>query len=94
MKLSRQAPNVSHLFFADDLILLAEASIDQIQVVMECLDQFCTLSGQKVSLNKSSIFFLRNVETTLANNISSLSQIPTTSNLDRYLGAPSITGRL
>lgn len=36
--LSRQGIPISHIFFADDLLLLAEASLDQAEVIMEMLD--------------------------------------------------------
>ena len=93
IKHSCTGPNLSHLFFADDLILSAEASVEQINIVMDCLNLFCQASRQQVSLQKSSIFFSKNVDPTLVTNISSISGIPTTSNLGKYLGAPSIHGR-
>lgn len=54
--LSRQGIPISHIFFADDLLLLAEASLDQAEVIMEVLDTFCGSSGEKVSKNKTLIF--------------------------------------
>lgn len=52
---------ISHLFFADDLILFAKASADQTGAVKACLDDFCLALGEKVSLAKSKIFFSENV---------------------------------
>ena len=52
LKLYPSGPNLSHLFFADDLLLFVEASQNQIISIMECLNQFCFLSDQKVSLEK------------------------------------------
>jgi hypothetical protein len=46
-------PQISHLLFADDLHLLAEASIEQAHYVMHCLDQFCQASGQKINNQKT-----------------------------------------
>ena len=45
VRLSRNGPRLSHLFFADDLILFAKVPVDQIKTVMECLELFCDLSG-------------------------------------------------
>lgn len=50
VKASRSGPPISHLFFADDLLLFMEASINQAIVVKHCLDQFCSASGQKINL--------------------------------------------
>lgn len=50
-------PILSHICFADDIVLFAEANIDQVQVIREALDDFCSNSGQKVSLRKSKVYF-------------------------------------
>lgn len=56
MKAGRSGPLISHLTFADDLLIFGEATIDQ----MKChgmLDKFCHMSGQMLSAEKSCIFF-------------------------------------
>ena len=50
IRLSRHSPNLSHLFFADDLLLFAEASESQIGMIMECLNNFCLALGQRINL--------------------------------------------
>ena len=92
IKLSRRGPPLSHLFCADDLILFVEASESQIVAVMACLDLLCNSSGQKISLNKSNIFFSPGVEKTLVTKIIAAAKIQSSSMLDKYLGTPSITG--
>ena len=59
--LSQRGPKLSHVCFADDLILFAEASVAQVRVIRKVLETFCLASGQKVSLEKSKIFFSSNV---------------------------------
>lgn len=75
ISLSRGAPKLSHICFADDLILFAEASVTQVRVIKKILERFCAASGQKVSLAKSKIFFSENVSQDLAKLISDESGI-------------------
>lgn len=37
---SRYGPQLTHLFFADDLVLFVEAMQEQIMVIKRCLDRF------------------------------------------------------
>ncbi|WZZ66780.1 hypothetical protein YC2023_078150 [Brassica napus] len=92
--LSRGGPSLSHVCFADDLILFAEASLSQIRVVRKVLERFCEASGQKVSLAKSLIFFSENVHRDLANSISNESGIKGTKELGKYLGMPVLQKRI
>nr|KYP53463.1 hypothetical protein KK1_024601 [Cajanus cajan] len=48
IKLSKGGPPLSYLAFADDLIFFSEASMDQVEIIQQCLDIFCESSGQKV----------------------------------------------
>lgn len=50
----RGGPNVSHLFFVDDM-LFSEARHSWIYRVIDCLNLFCEVSGQKVSVHKTQI---------------------------------------
>ncbi|XP_073049691.1 uncharacterized protein [Primulina eburnea] len=82
------------LFFADDMVLFAEASNEQIQVILECMNKFCIGSGQRINRQKSQIYVSKNVDITLANSISTFAGIPLTNDLGRYLGVPSIHERV
>lgn len=92
--LSRGGPKLSHICFADDLILFAEASVSQIRVIRKVLERFCVASGQKVSLEKSNIFFSENVGRDLAKLISDESGIKSTKDLGKYLGMPVLHKRI
>ncbi|CAL1392202.1 unnamed protein product [Linum trigynum] len=85
---------LSHLFFADDLILFAEAGGKQIDIIRQCLDDFCASSGQKVNLNKSALFVSPNIARTKAEQLSARANIPLTTDLGRYLGLNAIHGRI
>lgn len=94
ISLSRGGPSLSHICFADDLILFAEASVAQIRVIRRILEKFCAASGQKVSLEKSKIFFSGNVSRDMGKLISEESGIKSTCDLGKYLGMPILQKRI
>lgn len=93
MRVGRSGPEISHLMFADDLLLFSEASKNHVEQVMNCLNKFCTMFGQKVSGEKTSIFFSKNVRQEIRQEICISTGFKNTTNLGDYLGAPIIHGR-
>lgn len=91
--LGRNGLPLSHLFFADDLFLFAEASIQQAHAIKDSLNQFCESSSQKVNVNKTRVFFSKNISTAKANQLSSFLGFQVTKDLGKYLGAPLIHNR-
>ena len=51
----------SHLFFADDLVLFAKADRKNCMAIKDAIETFCVLFGQKMSAEKSRVFFSPNV---------------------------------
>ena len=49
------------IFFADDIILFAEVSLQHAIIIRECLHEFCASSGLKVNNSKTRVFFSKNV---------------------------------
>ncbi|CAL1355372.1 unnamed protein product [Linum trigynum] len=94
IRLSQRGPKLSHLFFADDLILFSVASMEQVQVISKCLENFGLASGQEISRPKLRIFFSHNVSNVVETALSAALDIPVTKNLGRYLGVPVIHGRV
>lgn len=94
IRLSKKGPMITHLFFADDMVLVAEATDEQVREVKRCLEVFCAASGQKVSFSKSEVFFSPNILDTEAAALLDLIGMHQTDNLGRYLGVPSIHGRV
>ena len=59
--ISRGGPPLTHLCFADDLLIFAEVAMDQVDIIKSCLETFCQTSGQIISKEKTKIFFSKNV---------------------------------
>ncbi|OMP05267.1 reverse transcriptase [Corchorus capsularis] len=68
-KISRSGPPITHLFFADDLILCAKATLRNCILIREVLNTFCDVSGQLVNIDKSKILFSKNTNHVLRNVI-------------------------
>ncbi|CAL1400518.1 unnamed protein product [Linum trigynum] len=94
ISLSTNGPKLSHLFFADDLVLFAEAEGSQIETIRQCLDDFCHSSGQRINLLKSAMYVSPNVHWDKAQRLSSRAGIPLTADLGKYLGLHTINGRI
>ena len=91
---SKSGLSLSSLFFADDLILFKETSIEPASVIKGCLGRFYETSRQKVIFNKSVVHFSKKVNPQLGDDISSELGVSTTDNLRSYLGMPAIHGRV
>lgn len=101
IQLAHGGPRISHLafadnllLFADNLLLFAEVSEDQVLLVKKILDLFCRCSSQKVSEAKSRIFFSKNVNGVLRNHLSHMAGFQVTDDLGKYLGVPIIHERV
>ncbi|XP_072067045.1 uncharacterized protein [Arachis hypogaea] len=86
MKAGREGPIISYLLFADDLLLFAEASENQIREILRVLQIFSKASGLIISKEKTSILFSKNVKRDTRNKVlrtCSYREVPC---LGRYLG--------
>ena len=90
VRASRSGPSFSHVLFADDLMLFAKADYKNCEAIIEVLDNFCNLAGQKVNTTKSKIIFSSNVTNRRVRGIYRRLGIAATTNLGKYLGFPII----
>jgi hypothetical protein len=88
IKVSMRGPSILHLFFADDLLLCAEASSSCCLTNTRILEDFCLQSDQKVNLSKSKAFFSPNVNPILRHYLCDILGVFNTPNLGKYLGFP------
>ena len=62
VKSSNNGVAVSHLFFADNLVLFAKADHVNCSTIWDVLDDFCARSSQSICESKSRVFFSPNVD--------------------------------
>ena len=92
ISIAMNAPKVSHLLFADDILLFLKANVDEADVVNRMITTYCDASGQQVNLSKSSIFFSKGCGQTLKDGIKALMHVENESLTERYLGLPTGVG--
>lgn len=61
IKVARQAPTISYLFFIDDIFLFCRANGEEASAVAKLLEDFGKWSGLVMNGDKSGIIFSRNV---------------------------------
>ena len=88
----RDAPEVYHLLFADDCLILIHADKRNVDNLKHLLDSYCASSGQMVSDAKSSIFFSENTSVSDKLEVCQSLNIMTESLNDKYLGLPALVG--
>ena len=88
IEIARGAPSVSHLMFVDDTFLFCRATGQEMEAIKQCLSPYETWSGQKVSLEKSSLLFSPNSSQELKALIHNTSGMGPMKKDERYLGNP------
>ena len=93
VKISRGAPVITHLFFADDSLVFCKADIQEAGKLMKILKVYEKATGQLINMDKSSVFFSKNtiqsVREKICHTMGSIQQI----GQGQYLGLPMIITR-
>ncbi|KAM6599851.1 hypothetical protein CsatA_019460 [Cannabis sativa] len=87
-KLTRNGTPITHLMFADDIILFGQATTREARGFMNCLDYYCKCSGQSINLQKSTVFFSRGVSSRKAQSITQILGMQRMNDKATYLGLP------
>ncbi|KAL0412200.1 UNVERIFIED_CONTAM: putative mitochondrial protein, partial [Sesamum latifolium] len=90
---SRHAPRVSHLLFADDTLIFCQATEEAIQCIKNILSLLEAASGLKVSVEKSSIVFSKNTPIAVKEHLANLMGMRLEERHNKYLGLPTTVGR-
>lgn len=93
IKVSRSGPPVSHLLFADDVLLFSKAKSSQARIVASILEKFGRASGLMVNVSKSRAMFSSGVPTSKSRKSTEITQIRKANSLEKYLGFPLHHGR-
>ncbi|GJV73508.1 RNA-directed DNA polymerase, eukaryota, reverse transcriptase zinc-binding domain protein [Tanacetum coccineum] len=84
---------ITHLCFADDLLVFCHGDIKSVSTIKESLEEFSNYSGLKANMNKSTIFF-RGLTITEQSIILDIIPFAIGSLPVRYLGVPLITKKI
>lgn len=93
LMLSRRGLGLSHLFFADDLLLFCRANDSGADCLKKVLNTFCYFASHRVNKLKTHVFFSSNVKNEEAMGICSKLGFTRTTDLGIYLGAQALFGK-
>ena len=86
-------PQISHLIFADNVLLFMKARNSQIRFATDLFERLSHASGLKINLSKSRAFYSSETPQGKINSIKNISRIRSARFLDKYLGFPMLKGR-
>jgi hypothetical protein len=93
VKIAPTAPEISHLFFADDSLIFCRASTNEVTTIANIIHNYEEASGQLVNLNKSEMLFSKGVHESTKEDIYQILPIQNVTNFSKYLGMPTAAGR-
>lgn len=92
IRVADTAPPVSHLLFTDDSLLFVKASVEGAIQVSSLLESYCNASGQKINLDKSSVFFSKGCSQGVKESMKTTLNVHNESLSEKYLGMPTDVG--
>lgn len=93
IQITNSGPQISHLFFADDVLLFTKAKSSQFHFIHNLFERFSRASGLKINISKSIAYYSSGTPHGKITTLTSISGIQTTNSLGKYLGFPMLHGR-
>jgi hypothetical protein len=93
VKFGTDGPHITHLLFADDSIVFLEATVESLNTLNRVLTEYEAASGQKVNLQKSSVFFGEGYDQAKKTELKRVIGVTEEALSKRYLGLPTAVGR-
>ncbi|GAA0162497.1 hypothetical protein LIER_18578 [Lithospermum erythrorhizon] len=93
VRVCKNGPPVSHLFFADDTLLFCRARVEEMCTIRNLVECYSKASGQCININKSALVCSPSVADSDGSKLGKILQIPVVEQHDKYLGLPSTIGR-
>uniref|UniRef100_A0A803Q1F1 Reverse transcriptase domain-containing protein n=1 Tax=Cannabis sativa TaxID=3483 RepID=A0A803Q1F1_CANSA len=85
---ARNATHISHLFYADDSIFFCQATVVNVDNMMNCIQKYEGWSGQRVNKQKSGLIFSPNTSRRCHEDIEGRMGINCLNLKEKYLGNP------
>ncbi|KAF5474793.1 hypothetical protein F2P56_006657 [Juglans regia] len=91
---ARGTPIISHLMYADNIVIFANGGKRSMRVLMEVLNKYEEWTGQVLSKEKSAIFFSKKISVSRKHALLCSTGFTEGSFPFTYLGVPIVDGRL
>ncbi|CAM8885100.1 unnamed protein product [Rhodiola kirilowii] len=88
IRISRRAPSINHLLFADDSLLFMKIQSSTLKSVRDVLHIYEYISGQSVNLLKSEMVVSKNVTSNIRRDIDAILGVKIVPAFNKYLGLP------
>ncbi|XP_062080419.1 probable cation transporter HKT1;4 [Humulus lupulus] len=88
LRIANTAPFITHLFFADDSLIIVQATERSLQAIQNIFPLYSTCSGQMINFTKSLLYFSPNTSEEIATLYTSSLNMQRTDSIEKYLGLP------
>lgn len=89
INLSMGGPNITHLFFADDSLLFAKATEEEMYQLIQILNLYSRAFGQRINVNKSGLIGGRFISQQYKRKLADILSIQVWEHPSKYLGLPA-----